>query len=266
MIAIIDGDSILYRACYGTDDLEYAKKKYLEILRAQIDDCWADKAICFVKGKGNWRHKVFKYYKAHRSTVSKEDHLKSHGLNMELMPPLLDWLVASRLAIPSNGMEADDLVRRKALKCEARGENYTIVSADKDLDCIVGKHLRPYKDKTSSYFITPEEADYNYYKQIMIGDSTDFIKSPRLLGPKTAEKLLKETSRGNWKKMIEKEYKERCGSEWFHALMFTGSLIHIQRYANDFFVWDKTKGDFWECGFSEAPKCYGYKLDGLEAK
>ena len=265
MIAIIDADSILYRACHNVKTLDQATVKYLDIAKEYITTTWADKAVCYVKGEGNWRYDVFKYYKAQRSH-NKALFLRQYGMNVDMIPVLIDWLVEHKFVIRANGMEADDLVRRRAVKCVDRGQNFTIISADKDLDCIAGKHIRPYKSTLNEYTITQEEADYNYYKQIMIGDEVDYIKSPRLLGPKTADKLLNSTPRGQWKSMIEREYKERCGKEWLHALMFTGSLIHIQRYKDDFFVWDKNKGNFWECGFKEAPACYGYKIDELEAK
>lgn len=254
MIGIVDADSILYRACWDISELQEAQEKYLDILKAYLSEGWCDNSISFVKGKDNWRYKVFKDYKAHRGTSP------SNKMNMEVMAQLIEWLGKERLAILSHGMEADDLVRRKAVKCVHRDLNHVIISADKDLDCIAGRHIRPNnKGDLKEYTVTAEEADYNYYIQVLIGDMTDNIKSPKRLGAKTAEKLLKSTSRGNWKKEIEREYKERCGSEWYHALMFTGSLIHIQREANDYFIWDEDKGNFWDCGFEGAPSCYDYK-------
>jgi len=252
MIGIIDADSIFYRAAWKTTDLAEAKEKYLDILKIYISEAWADKSVCFIKGDNNWRYKVFSDYKAHRGSGNPD-------MNMEIMKELIEWTAQERLAIRSHGCEADDLVRRKAVKCVERNLNHVIISADKDLDCIAGRHIRPSnKGDLKEYTVTQEEADYNYYIQVLIGDMTDNIKSPKRLGAKTAEKLLKSTSRGEWKYVIEREYKDRCGEEWLHALMFTGSLIHIQRYQDDYFVWDKDKGNFWECGFKEAPKCYEY--------
>ena len=256
MIGIVDSDSILYRACWKVKDLEEAKEKYLDVLKIYMTEGWCDSATCFVKGNDNWRYKVFSDYKAHRGTGNPD-------MNMEVMKELVEWLGKERLAIRSHGMEADDLVRRKAVKCDQRDLNYVVISADKDLDCIAGRHIRPSnKGDLKEYTVTQEEADYNYYIQVLVGDMTDNIKSPNRLGAKTAEKILKSTSRGEWKNAIEREYKERCGDEWLHALMFTGSLIHIQRFQDDFFIWDKEKGNFWECGFSEAPSCYNYKHYG----
>ena len=252
MIGIVDVDGILYRACWDALELKDAQDKFLDILTNYISDSWCDEAVGFVRGKGNWRYKVFEDYKAQRGTYTNE------RMNMEVMGELVEWIVKERIAIRSDGCEADDLVRRKAIKCANRGINYVIISADKDLDCIEGKHYRPNnKGDVQEYFVTPEEAEYNYYLQVLVGDMTDNIRSPNRLGPVTAKKILDGTSSSNWKRAIEEAYKERCGSEWLHALMFTGSLIHIQRYQDDYFKWNGK--NFWEHGFVGAPSCYPYK-------
>ena len=251
MIGIVDVDSILYRACWDIFELDEARDKYCDILRGYLDEGWCDEFACYIKGKDNWRYKVFSDYKAQRGKYVNE------RMNMEVMAELVDWIVDNRLAIPSHGCEADDLVRRKAEKMRARDKNFIVISADKDLDCIAGKHMRPTpKGELLEYMVSPEEANYNYYMQVLIGDMTDNIRSPKRLGPKTAEKIL-DTDPSNYKKVIEEAYKERCGNEWLHALMFTGSLIHIQRYQDDYFKWDGK--NFWEHGFKENPSCYEYK-------
>ena len=68
---------------------------------------------------------------------------------------------------------------------------------------------------------------------------------------------LKGNNRKAWRKLIEDEYKKRCGKEWEHALYFTGSLIHIQRHKGDMFQWNNG-GTWFDKGFQGAPKCYKY--------
>jgi len=249
MLAIVDGDSILYRATWDGATLDQAKRKYLDILSEYISLGWCDNSIVYIKGEGNWRYDVFSKYKGNRK----------ENPHAEMITALVEWLGKEKLAIRAFGCEADDLVRRRAEKCKARNQNYVVISADKDLDCIEGNHIRPGPKGIKQYIVTKEQADYNYYYQVLIGDSSDYIKSPYLLGPKKAEEILKSTDRKNWKAAIEKEYKDRCGTEWFHAIMFTGSLIHIQRYKDDMFIWDEEKGNFFDCGLKENPKCYKYK-------
>ena len=123
---------------------------------------------------------------------------------------------------------------------------------------VEGKHIRPNQwGEFKEYTIDEEQSDYNYFLQLMIGDMMDNIRSPHLLGKKTAEDILNNNSRGSWRKLVEKEYKERCGKEWEHALYFTGSLIHIQRSKDDMFSWNK-EDTWWTKGFTSYPSCYKY--------
>jgi len=252
MLAIVDGDSILYRATWEAKSLKEAQEKYISVLADFIAEVWADKAVVYIKGKGNWRFDVFNGYKGHRKPDEK------YAERDQMIKELCVWLEKEKIAIRCHGCEADDVVRRKAVKCMERDIDYTIISADKDLDCIEGKHLRPGPKGLKFYTVTKEEAEYFYYYQVLIGDTTDNIKSPYQLGPKKAKSILDSTARNAWKTAIENEYKARCKDEWLHALMFTGSLIHIQRYKEDMFVWDESKGNFFDCNFKNAPSCYNY--------
>jgi len=254
-LAIIDGDGALYRAAWNVENSEEAIEKYLDIVQGYAAEMWCDKSTIFVGGKGNWRYDIFDGYKFSRKGEMTDKQIQEK----QWRDDIVKFLVDNKLAIASDGCEADDLVRRKAHKCRDRGIDYVVISADKDLDMVMGEHMRP-NNQTGDYThysITDEESDYNYFKQILIGDMSDSIKSPAKLGPKTAEKLLASTSHKNWRKMVEKEYQERCGSEWLHALYFTGSLVHIQRHQGDMFNWNK-KGTWFDLGFEGPPSCYDY--------
>ena len=259
--SIIDADGLLYQSAYNVRNVQEAYKKFIgkvqELTTMDFDQ--SGEFTLFLEDRGNWRKDIFPAYKAPRKKQQQVDP------NAEMRWELGNFLKDNKLAIGAKGCETDDLVRWKAENMRKRGQPFTIISADKDLDMIPGDHIRfnP-KWEITSYHVTEEEADYNYFKQIMIGDTTDNIKSPKLLGKKTAESLLAKTSPGNWRSMVEKEYRDRCGHEWKHALYFTGSLIHIQRAQDDFFQWGKG-GTWWDNGFSGAPSCYNYTAIQLGA-
>ena len=65
-----------------------------------------------------------------------------------------------------------------------------LVSIDKDLDTVPGWHYN--YDKKITYFVTPEEASYNFYYQLLVGDSSDNIKGAVGVGPAKAKKILSE--------------------------------------------------------------------------
>ena len=255
MHTIIDGDGLLYQAAYNVPNVRKAYDKLVDKVDQLCTQDWdqTGEFTMFIEGKGNWRKDVFPEYKAPRKTAKSEDP------NKQLRWDLAEYLIEQKLAIPAIGCESDDLVRRKAENMFKRNQPYIVASADKDLDMVCGHHIRfNTKWQLETYEITKKKSDWNYFFQLMVGDGIDNIKSPRMLGKAKAERLLKDNPSSDWKKVVENEYKTRCGSEWFHALMFTGSLIHIQRAQDDYFVWDKKKGNWWDCGFSGPPKCYGY--------
>ena len=139
-----------------------------------------------------------------------------------------------------------------------RGQDYIVVSADKDLDMTVGPHLRfNTKNEIIQYDISQGQSDRNYYYQLLVGDMTDNIQHPNGVGPVKANKLLDEATPETWKDAVEAIYKEKCGDEWLHALYFTGSLIHIQRHKDDMFDWGE-RGSWYEQDFVGAPSCYNY--------
>ena len=254
MHTIIDGDGLLYQAAYNVDDVVKAYDKFMDKITQLTSFSWDQDGTCtiFIEGQGNWRKDVFEGYKAPRKKILKEDP------NKQLRWELSDYLKDQKLVISAVGCESDDLVRRKAEHMFARGQPYMVASADKDLDVVCGHHIRfDTRWKLREYEITKAKSDYNFFYQLMIGDMQDNIKSPKLLGPKTAEKLLKENPRDSWRKIVEQEYKKRCGSEWEHALYFTGSLIYIQESQGQMFEWDKG-GTWFDKGFSGAPSCYDY--------
>lgn len=252
-LAIVDGDGLLFRAVSKVKNVEAAYKKYMKILHGYVRDSECEKAIIYCEGKGNWRKDLFTGYKANRRPKG-----QVIDAQMIMLLELKDLLFDSKVAIPAIGCETDDLVRRRAHLCMQRDQDYMVISADKDLDMIIGPHMRVNQYGETKYYIIDEKmSDYNYFKQIMIGDMGDNIKSPYLLGPKLAEKILKTNNRKNWRTLIEKEYKDRCGKDWEHALYFTGSLIHIQRFKDDMFNWNK-EGTWFDKKFQGAPSCYKY--------
>ena len=254
MHSIIDGDGLLYQAAYNVKSLNAAYRKFTDKVNQLCAVDWdqGENFTIFIEGKGNWRKDIFDGYKASRNTARKADP------NKELRRDLADFLVEEKLVIQAVGMESDDLVRRKAESMRKRGQPYIVISADKDLDMVVGPHIRfNTKWEFKEYTVDQELSDYAYFYQLMVGDMTDNIRSPKLLGDKGARKILDNNPRDKWRELVEKEYKDRCGSEWEHALYFTGSLVHIQRTQGDMFEWDKG-GDWFAKGFSGVPACYPY--------
>lgn len=136
-----------------------------------------DSYSMYVGGEGNFRLGIDPDYKSNRSSLSKPLHYDA----------LLEYLVCKLGAIPCNGQEADDAV--SILHC-IDPEGTVIVSIDKDLDNTPGLHYNPDKPEDGIYRVTPATAAFNYYTQLLTGDSTDGIVGIKGMGPVGASKIL----------------------------------------------------------------------------
>lgn len=182
MLALVDADSIAYRIAFGCQDEPEALairqiSEYLEDLvftYANADDCEG-----YLTGKRNYRYDIAKTvpYKGTR-TAEKPKHL---GILREYMIDAWAFSVQEE-------QEADDAVSIRAY--ELGEEDYIICSLDKDLNNVRGWH---YNFNTNQrYYVSEEEAIKNFYTQLLTGDTVDNIPGLKGIGPKKAEKILKD--------------------------------------------------------------------------
>ena len=196
MVLLIDADSLIFASCYKKrenpeDDMFYseisdASKKFHSSLMAivnKLEDMYTiDKVRIFSGAKGNFRKLITKKYKANRSYDNR--------------PPLLNELHTyvrdNYHSLVGYGVETDDMVAKYWLKyCNEIGrDNVMIVSIDKDYKqfpaLIYNYH---YKHKTI-LDISEDEAMYNFYEQMIVGDSADNVQYFKGKGPKFAQRYL----------------------------------------------------------------------------
>ena len=117
-------------------------------------------------------------------------------------------------------------------------ESTIIAHLDKDINMIPGWHynwelrrLGKVIREATTYFVTPEEAEYNFYYQLIVGDTTDNIKGVMGLGPKKAEKFLNSTPRERWLEEITEMFS--CPEE----LEMNAKCLWIWRKENDIWQW-----------------------------
>jgi len=226
MLAIIDADSCIYQAAWQQDTIESALENYKGILQKNwIDPVWADKQVIYCGGKDNFRYNLCPNYKANRKDPPKD---------ASLFRPLMARIVEDGLAIPADGMEADDLVRIKATECASLNQEFTVVHIDKDLDCIPGRHYNPRKEEF--YDIDVDTADLLYWTQMLKGDPTDNLPGLPKIGPKKAEKMLAGVPMGKRKRRVLAAYRAKFGIvDWKEKLLETANGIHILRSQDDYF-------------------------------
>lgn len=187
MLVLLDSDIIAYRISFACKDenISVAKRSLdsyvVDILVRGVDNtfpnCYVDEWKLYLTGSNNFRIAIAKtaVYKGNR-TAPKPEHLAA----------LRQHLVREWGAVIVEGQEADDAIAIH--NTWVNGEDVIISSVDKDLDQIPGWHYNFVKD--IGYYITPEEATYKFYKQILTGDSADNIIGLYKVGPVKADKIL----------------------------------------------------------------------------
>ena len=168
----------------------------------------------YLSGKGNFRYDVATIlpYKGNRKDLQKPFHYDN----------IRQFLVDVYDAKVSEGVEADDMI---GLNHDP--EEDLIASLDKDLKGIPGLHYDWVKNKC--YWVTDGEADYNFYSQVLTGDSIDNILG--LYGVGTKSKLLQNLSelRGAEEmfNFVKEQYQSRFGSYWRQFMFESCHLLWI---------------------------------------
>lgn len=228
MIALIDGDVLLYISIWGSETKQEARQKFDELFTSIIEDLFVKDYAMALGGPSNFRVTLYPEYKANRS--------KSKSTRPEWFLDLKSDIANEYSScILTDNCEADDMIRVWSNQCIKAEKDFVIVSVDKDLDCIAGKHYNP--RKSILYTVEKDYAEKHYWTQILTGDSTDNIPGLPGIGPKKAEKILELSN--DYKKTVCKSYYEAYGEKGYEYLVANGRLIHIWRYLDDHFKIEK---------------------------
>ena len=255
-IAIVDGDVIAFRSCpprrkkdeavlLGEDgrqlpptwkspeeEEDYFKQAWANFSKsiAEVaEKLYCDDIMVAIGGVRNFREDIYTDYKKHRYARPE--------FSNTTVPRMRTKAVAEGLALQAVGYEADDLIRIWANQARQNGDDYVIVSMDKDLLCIPGVHYRWHKEDI--VIVDELSAHRNYFEQLLSGDSTDNIPGLPGIGPKTATKILADCgSEQEMQELVCWMYKENYGDEWHNYLLCNGKLIHILNHPDDYFSTD----------------------------
>jgi len=194
MILLVDADSLIFASCYKKRETPEDDKYYTDIADARnkfdqqfmkivndIEDKYeVDRVICFSGSKGNFRKIITKKYKANRNNTER--------------PPLLNemhqFVKNHYNSIVGYGVETDDMVARYwyNLSNKVGRDNVMIVSIDKDykqFPCLMYNYHYKHKEVLD---ISEDEAMYNFYEQMIIGDTADNVNYFKGKGKRFAEK------------------------------------------------------------------------------
>jgi 5'-3' exonuclease len=197
MILLFDADSLIYASCLRRKENEETEKYYtniedsihkfeegfMSIINHLEETYEIDKVLVFSGSKGNFRKYISPKYKANRTGE---------------LPPLLNemhlFVKESYNTIIGYGVETDDMVARYwcNLSKEHGRDNVMIISIDKDYKQFPALIYNYHFSHKVIYDISEEEAMYNFYEQMIIGDGADNVQYCKGYGKKYAEKLFKD--------------------------------------------------------------------------
>lgn len=220
-IALIDGDIILYRVGWTTENNEewIAKARTDDLLDSILLDVEASEFQVFLTDnkENNFRFKIWKGYHANRK-APRPKHYEF----------IKEYLVREWGARFAHGMEADDALGI------AQGEGTVICSIDKDLKQIPGEH---YNFVTKEWdFVNDWSGKQWFYKQILIGDTADNVKGCTGVGPVKASRAIdpipqEEGEQGLYSKVLavyRKYETKKTDQEILDHISLVGKLLKIK--------------------------------------
>lgn len=205
MVALFDADSLVWASSYGVEeDIDLAIEKYNDSFTNIIYDLNEiydiSEVITFNNSKGNFRKILDTNYKANR---------KSSGIP-SVLTELHDYVTQTYNSVSKYSLETDDLVANywKNIAEQDGRDAVIIVSIDKDYKQLPALIYNYHYKHRCVYDIGPVEALYNFYEQMIIGDSIDNVNYCKGYGKKYAEKLLKDcTSHYQFTKKVYELFK-----------------------------------------------------------
>lgn len=179
MKALLDADIFCFRVAAASQDVseKFAVARFDEMIEDLLVydlEGYTDYEG-YLTGSGNFRYAraTIQPYKGNR-TQDRPVHLQA----------IRDHSVLEWGFVVVDGEEADDALGKN------QTEDTLIVTIDKDLNMIPGKHYNFVK--RIFYDVSEEEATKFFYTQLLTGDRTDNIRGVLGIGPAKAEKILKD--------------------------------------------------------------------------
>lgn len=225
MILLVDADSLIFASCYRKRETPDSEKFYTDISdsRNKFDEQFMqivnhleekytiDKVLTFSGSKGNFRKLITKNYKANR----KKQELPP------LLHPMHNYVKQQYDSIFGFGVETDDMVARYWHKLtEQFGRNEVmIVSIDKDYKQFPALIYNYHYKHKEILDISEDEALYNFYEQMIMGDTADNVNYFKGKGKRFAEKYFIDcqTKYQYTRKLYElfkKEYKSKARQKY----------------------------------------------------
>ena len=185
MRALIDADNLAF-ACAASaeeEDVEVACTRADSFIENILAETGATEYELWFSGDNNFRYNVYPEYKGNRKASYRPLWEKE----------VKQYITEKWEANWTDDIEADDMLGIRQLECT----DTILAHLDKDLNQIKGLHynwelrrLGEVVREKRIYTVSNEEADYWFFYQLLVGDTTDNIKGVQGIGPKKAAGIL----------------------------------------------------------------------------
>lgn len=236
MIALIDGDIILYRIGYTTENEseDIARVRADDLLDSILLETGAKEFEVWLSDKteNGFRYELYPQYKANRT----QPRPKHYEAIKEFL--VTEW--GARIAV---GMEADDALgiaqnsnsHNGLFQPQLDPKRSVICSIDKDLLQIPGQHYNFVRKEWS--LINRWEGLQWFYKQILIGDTVDNVQGCKGIGPVKAGKAIDQIRQDRGERALfesvvqtyEKQETEATRQEILDHILLVGRLLKIKQ-------------------------------------
>lgn len=218
---IVDADSFAYAAAVKAEttvewepgqlsvsaDSDEAIREVARKLRDLKKELYANKIVLAISdaSENGWRRKVYPKYKAHRK--------ERKPLALQAVR---DFLL-SKGAYLRPTLEADDVCGILATHPNIVPGPKIVVSIDKDLRTIPGRHFSPLKRDEGIVVVDKDEANYFHMFQTLTGDVVDGYPGCPGIGPAKAKVILGETGidfgKSWWEAVVETFEKKKLTAD-----------------------------------------------------
>lgn len=224
---LIDADMLLFRTMTALEidcdmgdevwiryaDIGSVRELFWDHVAAMSKALKSSEQLFFWTGPSAFRRRLFPEYKGNRAGSKKP--VGWTRMKRELLEEETSYL--------HDEIEADDWLGIFSTALTSSNEKHVIVSGDKDLDQIPGQHYWIWKEEPS-WTITNDQAERQFYSQVLIGDSVDNISGCPGIGAVTAKRIIDKLDISNpvecWEEIVQqyakaltKKKDERCPQE-----------------------------------------------------
>jgi DNA polymerase-1 len=221
-IALIDGYGFVFRAYHSLPDLTrndgtpvgavFGFTNMIIKILASLDVSHI--AIIFDSGGKNFRHELYKEYKANRPPCP-ENLIPQFAIIRECANAL------NIATLEKSGFEADDIIATLAKKCYNEDFETLIISSDKDLMQLINDRTKMYdamKNKIIDSSSVKEKFSVTPDKVLdvlaLIGDASDNIPGVKGIGEVSASELINQFG------SLEKIYEKQCKTIRKDSIMY----------------------------------------------